>query len=211
MLKKNKKFFFKKIDLSKIDQLKKIQNINFDYIFHLAAQAGVRYSLENPHAYVNSNIVGFLNVLEACKNNDLRKLGMVDRIHKVVGDIKNKNIAILGLAFKPETDDMRKSPSIDIINGLAKLKANIYVYDPAAMSEAKQIFSKKIQFSSNAQECLKEKDILVILTEWNEFRALNPKSILELMKGNTIIDLRNIFDPKEMSVACVNYFSLGRQ
>jgi UDPglucose 6-dehydrogenase len=149
-------------------------------------------------------------VEETVKYNDLRKIVMVDRIHKAVGDIKNKNIAILGLAFKPETDDMRESPSIDIINGLSKLKANIYVYDPAAMSEAKQIFSSKIHFSSSAQECLKDKDILIILTEWNEFRALNPKSILELMKGNTIIDLRNIFDPKEMSDARVNYFSLGR-
>ncbi len=149
-------------------------------------------------------------VEETVKYNDLRKLGMVDRIHKAIGDIKNKNIAILGLAFKPETDDMRESPSIDIINGLSKLKANIYVYDPAAMSEAKQVFSSKIQFSTSSQECLKDKDVLVILTEWNEFRALNPKSILELMKGNTIIDLRNIFDPKEMSDARANYFSLGR-
>ena len=149
-------------------------------------------------------------VEETIKYNDLRKLGMVHRIHKAVGDIKNKNIAILGLAFKPETDDMRESPSIDIINGLSKLKANIYVYDPAAMSEAKQIFSDEVHFSSSSQECLKDKDILIILTEWNEFRALNPKSILELMKGNTIIDLRNIFDPKEMSDAHVNYYSLGR-
>ena len=135
---------------------------------------------------------------------------MVDRIHKEVNVINNKDIAILGLAFKPETDDMRESPSIDIINGLSKLKANIYVYDPAAMLEAEKIFSSKIHFSSSAQECIKDKDILIILTEWNEFRALNPKSILELMKGNTIIDLRNIFDPKEMSDARVNYFSLGR-
>ncbi len=150
-------------------------------------------------------------VEETVKYNDLRKLGMVDRIHKVVGDIKNKNIAILGLAFKPETDDMRESPSIDIINGLSKLKAKIYVYDPAAMSEAKQIFSEEVHFSYSAQECIKEKDILIILTEWNEFRALNPKSILELMKGNTVIDLRNIFDPKEMLNAKINYVSLGRK
>ena len=105
---------------------------------------------------------------------------------------------------------MRESPSIDIINGLSKLKANIYVYDPAAMSEAKQIFSDEVHFSSSAIECLRDKDILVILTEWNEFRSLDPKSILELMKGNIVIDLRNIFDPKEMSGANINYFSLGR-
>ena len=149
-------------------------------------------------------------VEETVKYNDLRKKGMVDKILQAVGDIKNKNIAILGLAFKPETDDMRESPSIDIINGLLKLKANISVYDPAAMLEAKQIFSDKVNFSYSSQECTTDKDILVILTEWNEFRALEPKSILELMKGNTIIDLRNIFDPKEMSDANINYVSLGR-
>ena len=149
-------------------------------------------------------------VEETLKYNNLRKQGMVNKIQQVAGDIKNKNIAILGLAFKPETDDMRESPSIDIINGLSKLKANIYVYDPAAMSEAKQIFSDKVNFSTSAQDCMKDKDILVILTEWNEFRSLDPKSILELMNGNIVIDLRNIFDPKEMSDANVNYFSLGR-
>ena len=149
-------------------------------------------------------------VEETVKYNDLRKKRMVDKILQAVGDIKNKNIAILGLAFKPETDDMRESPSIDIINGLLKLKANISVYDPAAMLEAKQIFSDKVNFSYSSQECTTDKDILVILTEWNEFRALEPKSILELMKGNTIIDLRNIFDPKEMSDANINYVSLGR-
>ena len=149
-------------------------------------------------------------VEETVKYNDLRKKGMVDKILQAVGDIKNKNIAILGLAFKPETDDMRESPSIDIINGLLKLKANIFVYDPAAMLEAKQIFSDKVNFSYSSQECTTDKDILIILTEWNEFRALEPKSILELMKGNTIIDLRNIFDPQEMSDANINYVSLGR-
>ena len=149
-------------------------------------------------------------VEETLKYNNLRKQGMVNKIQQVAGDIKNKNIAILGLAFKPETDDMRESPSIDIINGLSKLKANIYVYDPAAMSEAKQIFSDIVNFSNSAQDCMKDKDILVILTEWNEFRSLDPKSILELMNGNIVIDLRNIFDPKEMSDANVNYFSLGR-
>ena len=117
---------------------------------------------------------------ETVKYNDLRKKGMVYKILQAVGDIKNKNIAILGLAFKPETDDMRESPSIDIINGLLKLKANISVYDPAAMLEAKQIFSNKVNFSYSSQECTTDKDILIILTEWNEFRALEPKLIFGL-------------------------------
>ena len=142
--------------------------------------------------------------------NSLRKNEMVNKIQQVVGKIENKNIAILGLSFKPETDDMRESPAIDIINGLLKLNAEIYVYDPAAMPEAKQVFSNKIHFSSNAKECIENRDILVILTEWNEFRALDPKLILKLMRGNTIIDLRNIFDPNEMLDENINYVSLGR-
>ncbi len=158
----------------------------------------------------NDNKTSLSLVEETVKYNDLRKLSMVDKIHEATGEIQNKSVAILGLAFKPETDDMRDSPSIDIVKGLLELKANIYVYDPAAMSEAKRIFSNKVIFSSSAQECLKDKDILIILTEWNEFRALDPKSILLSMKGNTIIDLRNIFDPKEMKKVNINYFSLGR-
>ena len=149
-------------------------------------------------------------VEETVKYNSLRKNEMVNKIQQVVGKIENKNIAILGLSFKPETDDMRESPAIDIINGLLKLNAEIYVYDPAAMPEAKQVFSNKIHFSSNAKECIENRDILVILTEWNEFRALDPKLILKLMRGNTIIDLRNIFDPNEMLDENINYVSLGR-
>ena len=149
-------------------------------------------------------------VEETVRYNSLRKNEMVNKIQQVSGKIENKNIAILGLSFKPETDDMRESPAIDIVNGLLKLKAKINVYDPAAMPEAKEIFSNKIHFSSNAQECIKNKDILVILTEWNEFRALDPKLILKLMRGNTIIDLRNIFDPNEMLDENINYVSLGR-
>ncbi|MFL2814680.1 MAG: UDP-glucose dehydrogenase family protein [Candidatus Puniceispirillales bacterium] len=149
-------------------------------------------------------------VEETVRYNSLRKNEMVYKIQQVSGKIENKNIAILGLSFKPETDDMRESPAIDIVNGLLKLKAKINVYDPAAMPEAKEIFSNKIHFSSNAQECIKNKDILVILTEWNEFRALDPKLILKLMRGNIIIDLRNIFDPNEMLDENINYVSLGR-
>ena len=149
-------------------------------------------------------------VEETVRYNSLRKNEMVNKIQQVSGSIENKNIAILGLSFKPETDDMRESPAIDIINGLLKLNAEIYVYDPAAMPEAKQVFSNKIHFSSNAKECIENRDILVILTEWNEFRALDPKLILKLMRGNTIIDLRNIFDPNEMLDENINYVSLGR-
>ena len=125
--------------------------------------------------------------------------------------MSNKNIAILGLSFKPETDDMRESPSIDIINGLLNLNANIFAYDPEAMNEAKKIFSDKINYLQNTQECISGKDILVVLTEWNEFRALSPLEISKLMKGNIVIDLRNIFDSKSMFDAKLEYIPLGKK
>ncbi len=149
-------------------------------------------------------------VEETIEYNTLRKKLMVKKIQQLVGEVKNKTIAILGLSFKPETDDMRESPSIDIVNGLLKLDAIISVYDPASMHEAKKIFPNKINFSKNVKVCLKDKDILVILTEWNEFRAIEPKLIAKLMNGNIIIDLRNIFDKETMKKENLKYFSLGR-
>ena len=149
-------------------------------------------------------------VEETIKYNDFRKKFMVEKIRSSVDEISNKNIAVLGLSFKPETDDMRYSPSIDIINGLLNLNANIFAYDPAAMDEAKKIFSDKINYLSNTQECISGKDILVVLTEWNEFRALNPSEISKLMKGNIVVDLRNIFDTKSMQEENLNYISLGK-
>ena len=150
-------------------------------------------------------------VEQTIKYNDLRKKQMVKKIQSSVDSLSNKNIAILGLSFKPETDDMRESPSIDIINGLLNLNANIFAYDPEAMNEAKKIFSDKINYLQNTQECISGKDILVVLTEWNEFRALNPLEISKLMKGNIVIDLRNIFDSKSMADAKLEYIPLGKK
>ena len=106
---------------------------------------------------------------------------------------------------------MRDSPSIDIINGLLDLNAKIFAYDPEAMKEAKKIFSDKVTYLQNTQECLSGKDMLVVLTEWNEFRALNPLEISKLMKGNIVIDLRNIFDSKSMADAKLEYIPLGKK
>ena len=150
-------------------------------------------------------------VEQTIKYNDLRKKQMVKKIQSSVDSLSNKNIAILGLSFKPETDDMRESPSIDIINGLLNLNAKIFAYDPEAMNEAKKIFSDKINYLQNTQECISGKDILVVLTEWNEFRALSPLEISKLMKGNIVIDLRNIFDSKSMLDAKLEYIPLGKK
>ncbi len=150
-------------------------------------------------------------VKETIKYNDFRKKYMVEKIQSITGNLSDKDIAILGLSFKPETDDMRDSPSIDIINGLLDLNANIFAYDPAAINEAKKIFSKKINYLPSTQDCIAGKDILVVLTEWNEFRALNPLEISKLMRGNTVIDLRNIFDSKAMAEAKLVYKPLGKK
>ena len=143
--------------------------------------------------------------------NESQKARMIKKIRSALnGNENDKTISVLGLTFKPETDDMRESPSIDIINGLLEQNANIFAYDPAAMDEAKKIFSDKINYLSNTQECISGKDILVVLTEWNEFRALNPSEISKLMKGNIVVDLRNIFDTKSMQEENLNYISLGK-
>ena len=158
----------------------------------------------------NANNLDLSIVNETVKYNYNRKKTMVEKIQSSVKNIKNKNIGILGLSFKPETDDMRESPSIDIINGLLDLGAKVCAYDPAALEEAKKILPKKTLFVSNAKHCIKDKDILVILTEWNEFRALEPENISRLMKGNIVFDLRNIFDPEAMQKSKISYFGIGR-
>ena len=147
---------------------------------------------------------------ETIKYNNFRKINMVTKIQNAVGELQNKKISILGLSFKPETDDMRESPSIYIINQLLNLKAIISAYDPAAMGEAKEIFSDQIKYYLSSEECIKGSEIVVILTEWNEFRALDPNLMSNLMDGNTIVDLRNIFDPIAMRSAKINYISIGR-
>ncbi len=142
--------------------------------------------------------------------NSLRKINIIKKIESVFGSLKGKKVSILGLAFKPQTDDMRESPSINIIKDLLKQKLKIVVYDPEANSEAQKIFSDKINYAKNSSECIKNADVTIIVTEWNEFRSLDPKHILNLMKGNKLVDLRNIFEPEIMKKAGINYISIGR-
>ena len=128
-------------------------------------------------------------------------------------DKLQKTITILGLTFKPNTDDMRDSPSIDIIPSLIKNNCLLRVFDPEGMIEAKKIFGKfnsKITWCKNAYEASKNSDALVILTEWNEFRALDFKKLKRLLKRKIIIDLRNIYNPKEIKDNGFTYFSIGR-
>ena len=150
-------------------------------------------------------------VSEVVAYNQARKYAMADRVQNAFsGDVKGRKIAVLGLAFKPETDDMRESPSIEIITTLSEAGAQISAYDPAAMEEAKHLLPDTISFADSAQNCLEGADGAVVVTEWNEFRALTPQLFTQLMAGTILVDLRNIYEPQQMKEVGLTYLSIGR-
>ena len=135
---------------------------------------------------------------------------MVDKVEAALGgDVSGRTVGILGLAFKPETDDMRDSPTLPLIQGLQKLGAKIRAYDPEAMDNAKKMFDG-VTFCSDAYETAEGCDALVIATEWNEFRALNLEKIRHAMKQPLLIDLRNLYDPRRMKDEGFEYVCVGR-
>ena len=143
------------------------------------------------------------------KYNQQRKYNMAEKIITILkSDYENKKVSILGLAFKPETDDMRDSPCLDIIPRLREKGIQVSAFDPVAMDEAKKIL-KDIEFAKNMYSCLKDSDALVILTEWNEFRSLSP-SQLNGMKGNLLIDMRNALNPNSFKRSKFDLIQIGR-
>ena len=142
--------------------------------------------------------------------NDARKEAMAERvIHACGGSVAGKTLAVLGLTFKPNTDDMRDSPSLDIIPALQKAGATIRAFDPEGMKEAAKLMSD-VNFCANAYETMEGADAVVIITEWNEFRALDLSRVMNLLRTPTVIDLRNIYKPEDMSAAGFYYVSIGR-
>jgi UDPglucose 6-dehydrogenase len=139
-------------------------------------------------------------LLEVIENiNETQPFKAVQLCKSFLGDLKGKNIAILGLSFKPDTDDMREARSIPIINQLLKEGANITAYDPAAVSNAKTIFANKIQYASSVIECLKNADCCILVTEWDEFKKLKPEDFTKNMHQPILIDGRRIFNPEKFS------------
>ena len=142
--------------------------------------------------------------------NDERKARMADKIiHACGGSVSGKTIAILGLAFKPNTDDMRDSPSLAIIPALQAAGANIRAFDPESMDEARKLL-KDINYCSGAYETMEGADALAIVTEWNEFRALDPARMKSLLKKPIVVDLRNIYTSADMIDAGFAYHCIGR-
>lgn len=134
---------------------------------------------------------------------------MVEKILQTLGPMEGKTLAILGLAFKPNTDDMRDSPAIEIIQGLMKSGAKIRAYDPAAMSEAAKIL-KDITYCNDAFETVRDTDAVVLLTEWNEFRNLDLERLRKSLRQPVFIDLRNVYDEQRMNRAGFRYIGVGR-
>ena len=137
-------------------------------------------------------------------------LNIVSKAKKLLGgNIQNKKIGILGLAFKPDTDDMRDAPSIVIINKLLENKAKIKAYDPVSVKNAKKIL-RNVEFVNNSYDVAHDSDLLIVLTEWNEFRQLDLQKIKKLMKKPLLLDGRNIYDPKIMEELGFSYMGVGR-
>ena len=142
--------------------------------------------------------------------NDERKKGIAEKVVAACGgSVMGKTIAVLGLTFKPNTDDMRDAPSLDIIPALQRAGATIRVFDPEGMSQAKALLNGVV-WCDDAYETLIEADALTILTEWNEFRALDLERMKSLMKSPVMIDMRNIYDSSAMAEAGFRYASIGR-
>lgn len=131
------------------------------------------------------------------------------KIRKLVGELKGKTIAVLGLAFKPETDDMREAPAIGIIHSLVADGVKVRAYDPVAMIEAKKILSE-IEYADDEYAAVTGADALVFVTEWNQFRALDLSRIRDLMTTPKVADLRNIYDPDDMKELGFEYVGVGR-
>ena len=142
--------------------------------------------------------------------NEARKKAMAERIIAASGgSVAGKTVAVLGLTFKPNTDDMRASPSLEIIPALTRAGATVRVFDPEGMDEARR-WLDGVVWCEGAYEAAHGADALAIVTEWNEFRALDLERLRSDMARPLVVDLRNVYDPREMAAAGIEYASLGR-
>ena len=143
--------------------------------------------------------------------NDARKAGMAARIVAAVGgSVRGRTVGVLGLTFKPETDDMRDSPSVPIVCRLVEDGAVVQAFDPEGMEQAKPLLPNGVRYCRDAMDAVHGADVLVVVTEWNEFRALAPARLKQAMRGDVVVDLRNVYDPAAMIAAGLVYQGIGR-
>ena len=139
--------------------------------------------------------------------NEKQPFRSIDLAEKLIGSLSGKRISVLGLAFKPDTDDMREAVSIPIIKDLLQRHANVVVYDPKAIAQARRIFEGSITYAESAVECIRGSDVCILVTEWESFKDLKPKEFAKLMKHPAIVDGRRLLDPSQFSR--VKYASVG--
>lgn len=149
-------------------------------------------------------------VKSAVDANEKQKKLMVGKIKEVMGELKGKSMAVLGLSFKPNTNDMREAPSVHIVESLLKKGAKVKVFDPVAMEDALTIFSKTVKYAKDAYDCAKGADAVIIVTEWNEFRNLDLLKLKKLLNAPYFFDFRNIYEPEKMHSFGFKYHCVGR-
>lgn len=143
------------------------------------------------------------------KVNEWQKLRPYEKVVEHLGDLKGKKVAVWGLAFKPETDDMRQAPSIVVINELIKAGAEVSAFDPIAIENARNILPSGVTYGQDIYDAVEGADALILLTEWKQFRLPNWKRVKELMRGNLVVDGRNIYPAEELEALGLEYKGIG--
>ena len=152
-----------------------------------------------------------MRIIEAVEEvNDAQKSIVLRKLKNTLGTLKDKQIAIWGLAFKPETDDMREAPSLVVIEGLLKEGAEVTVYDPVSMDECRRRLGDSVKYARDMYEAVIDTDAIALMTEWKQFREPSWSIIKRVMRGNTVIDGRNIYDPAELAEEGFEYHCIGK-
>src|SRR5947209_5242942 len=136
---------------------------------------------------------------------------VVDRLGELLGGLRGQRIGILGLSYKPNTDDLREAPALEIIETLMRKGAQVQVYDPVAMTKAKHILNGGVATARDAYGAARKADALAVLTEWNQFRSLDMRRIKQVMRRPVIVDGRNMWDPERMHALGFVYRGIGRR
>ena len=190
--------------------------IGFHFIYPGCGYGGSCFPKDVQALYRTAGDVDYdariLSAVEAV-NNDQKRVPVEKLLGHFHGDVKGKTFSLWGLSFKPDTDDMRDAPSRVIIDALLELGASVKAYDPVATDEARRIYGNRSDLVFNSEdpyEVLKDSDGLVLVTEWRAFRAADVSRIAESLRGNVVVDGRNIFSPDAVRAAGLHYYGIGR-
>lgn len=143
--------------------------------------------------------------------NDGQKLALIKKVENIIWNLPGKTVGILGLSFKPDTDDLRYAPALDIVEMLLRQGVKVKVYDPISMAKARPILKRSVKFCKDAYDTAKDSDCLIIATEWSEFKELDLKKVKKLMRQCVIVDGRNIYDPAQVRKLGFTYVGMGRK